>query len=359
MTLLLTLLVFAQPGTLPAPYDHLNTSLDSLRVRYEVAGLAVAVVEGGEVTFARGYGWADLETRRPVTASTPFRIASLTKPLAATLLLRLAEQGRLDLDRPFAHYVAGYDRGCQLFTSPEVLASEPALRELTADWRCASERERLTVRHYLTHTAQGEPGTTFRYNGFLYGQLSRVVEGALGRAFADVLRDTLFMPLGMSRTLPSQADSSRPDLLSALALPYHVREGEWARSDWPRPLEGNAGAGVVSTVMDLARFDAALDRGVLLGPASRAAMTTPAQSASEALPYGLGWFVQDYGGHALVWHYGWQPGAYSALWLRVPERNATVILLANGDGLSAPFDLGEGDIARSPFARAFLQFLKL
>ena len=360
MTLLLALLVFAAPDTLDSsPYDRLDRALDSLRVCHDIPGLAAAVVTDGEVAFARGYGWADVEGRRPVTAQTPFRVASLTKPIAATALLRLVEQGRLDLDRPFADYVEGYDRGCQLFTSAEVLDSEPALRDLTDDWRCASERDRLTVRHYLTHTAQGEPGAAYRYNGFLYGQLFRVAEGASGRPFADLLRDDLFAPLGMTRTLPSQADSTRPDVLAALALPYRTRAGEPERADWPRPFGANAGAGVVSTVLDLARFDAALDGGAVLGPDRREASATPARSSTtgERFPYGLGWFVQGYGGERLVWHYGWQPGAYSGLWLRAPGRGITLILLANGEGLSAPFGLGEGDVTRSPFARAFLDAL--
>ena len=359
MTLLLALLVLAPPDTLgPSPYDRLDRALDSLRVRHEVPGLAAVVVADGEVAFARGYGWADVEGRRTVTAATPFRIASLTKPLAAAALLRLVEQGRLDLDRPFADYVAGYDRGCRLFTSPDVLAQEPALGPLVADWRCAEERGRLTVRHYLTHTAQGEPGAAFRYNGFLFGQLSRVAEGASERPFAGLLRDDLFAPLGMGRTLPSQADSTRPAVLAALALPYRTDAGAAERSEWPDP-DVNAGAGVVSTALDLARFDAALDGGAVLGPAARGAAFTPARSSTtgERLPYGLGWFVQDHGGERLVWHYGWQPGAYSGLWLRAPERGLTLILLANGEGLSAPFRLGEGDVARSPFARAFLDAL--
>ena len=362
MPLLLALLVLALPDTLdPSSYDRLGRALDSLRVRYEVPGLAAVIVADGEVAFARGYGWADVEGRHPVTAVTPFRIASLTKPLAAAALLRLTEQGRLDLDRPFADYVAGYDRGCQLFTSPEVLAEEPALGPLVADWRCAAERDHLTVRRYLTHTAQGEPGAAFRYNGFLYGQLFRVAEGASGRPFADLLRDDLFVPLGMSRTLPSQADSTRPAVLATLALPYRSDGGRPERADWPRPFDANAGAGVVSTVLDLARFDAALDGGAVLGPTAREAAFTPARSSAtgERLPYGLGWFVQDHGGKRLVWHYGWQPGAYSGLWLRVPERGLTLILLANSEGLSAAFDLGAGDVTRSPFAQAFLQTLDL
>ncbi|MGB3541898.1 serine hydrolase domain-containing protein [Rubrivirga sp.] len=361
MLLLLALLVLAAPDTLDVPlYDRVDRALDSLRVEHDLPGLAVAVLEDGHVAFARGYGWADLEGGRPVTAATPFRIASLTKPLAASLLLRQVEHGRLDLDRPFADYAEGHDRWCQIFTSPEVLEQEPVLRDLVADWRCRNERDRLTVRHYLTHTAQGEPGAAYRYNGFLYGQLFRVAEGVGGRPFADLLQDSLFTPLGMTRTLPSQADSTRPDVLADLALPYQTSTGRPERADWPRPLGANAGAGVVSTVLDLARFDAALDHGEVIGSETRDASTTPSRSSvtGERLPYGLGWFVQDLGGEPAVWHYGWQPGAYSGLWLRLPRRGLTLILLSNGEELSSGFGLGEGDVERSPFARAFLDVVR-
>ena len=280
MTLLLALLVLAPPDTLrPSPYEQLDRALDSLRAQYDVPGLAAAVVADGEVAFARGYGWADVGDRRPVNASTPFLIASLTKPLAATLLLSLVERDRLDIDRPFADYVEGHDRGCQIFTSPEVQAAEPALRSLTEDWRCEAERDRLTVRHYLTHTAQGEPGASFRYNGFLFGQLFRVAEGATGRPFADLLRSELFGPLGMDRTLPSHADSTRPDVLAALARPYRTAAGSPETTVQLQPPDANAGAGVISTVLDLARFDAALSGGAVLGREPLNAAMAPARSS--------------------------------------------------------------------------------
>jgi hypothetical protein len=85
-------------------------------------------------------------------------------------------------------------------------------------------------------------------------------------------------------------------------------------------------------------------------------MFTPACSdGGQVQPYGLGWFVQEHAGTKLVWHYGWAPYAYSSLILKVPDQGVTLILLANSDGASAEFDLGAGDVLRSPFARAFLR----
>lgn len=83
----------------------------------------------------------------------------------------------------------------------------------------------------------------------------------------------------------------------------------------------------------------------------------PRSSGGQVLPYAAGWFVQEYETLTLHWHYGWLPNAYSGLILIVPEREASLILLANSDGLSGGFDLGHGDLLRSPFAKAFLRQL--
>jgi hypothetical protein len=72
------------------------------------------------------------------------------------------------------------------------------------------------------------------------------------------------------------------------------------------------------------------------------------------LPYGLGWFVQQYNGTRVIWHYGLWP-QYSALYLKVPDRQLTLILLGNSGGVSELFGLADGDVTASPFARAFLR----
>ncbi|MFX4228786.1 MAG: serine hydrolase [Porticoccaceae bacterium] len=90
----------------------------------------------------------------------------------------------------------------------------------------------------------------------------------------------------------------------------------------------------MTTVLDLARFDIALDQDMLISAESREAMMEPTQSNSgEALPYGLGWYVQNYLGHKLIWHSGWWEDAYSALYLKIPEQELSFIVLANSEGV--------------------------
>lgn len=122
------------------------------------------------------------------------------------------------------------------------------------------------------------------------------------------------------------------------------------------PQGDGAAGGVISTVLDLARFDIALDNGVLISAPSRQAMVTPMQSPDgEPFPYALGWFVQEYKGHTLVWHSGWWPDAYSALYLKVPAQNVTFIVLANSEGVWWDNPPDRAEVQHSAFAQVFLQ----
>jgi hypothetical protein len=139
-----------------------------------------------------------------------------------------------------------------------------------------------------------------------------------------------------------------------LATPYTTGGHSVSRSDFP-PRDINASAGLLSTVVDLARYDAAIDNNVFVSAAAQAAAWTNAQSTATAspLPHGLGWFIQQIGGTRVIWHYGQWP-QYSALYIKVPDRHLTLILLANSGGLGEAFPLADGDLMVSPFARAFI-----
>jgi len=245
---------------------------------------------------------------------------------------------------------------------------------LFQDYRCYTER--ITVRHHLTHTSQGVPGDAYRYNGFLYGLLSHVAEEVSGKGFADLLVENIIAPLEMTRTIPSISDSHRDQVLADRVKYYRVGDrGNFVLSQWPpkeivKALEAsgldstprlNAGGGMISTVLDLAKFDIAMDRNLIVSDASKEAMfTSTISNSGQPLPYGLGWFVQEHEGVKIVWHYGWAPKAYSSLILKVPQEEVTLILLANSDGASAPFRLGAGNVLTSPFAIMFINlFTKL
>ncbi len=322
------------------------TRVDSLRLASRIPGLAIVVLRDTTVILARGFGYADLARAVPVTPETPFNIASVTKPISAVVALRLVERGLLDLDRPLTTY-DGFADFCT-----EVRGAGGIFFR---DYEC--DRYPLTLRHVLSMTANGVPGTHFLYNPPSYSWASRPMAQVSGTSFSELTASEVFAPAGMThsarihRRLPLP-----PAMASQLATPYHVDStGRIVPSDPPPPQGDGAAGGVISTAMDLARFDVALTQGRLLSPASLHAMWSAGRSPSGmVLPYGLGWFVQEYVDEPLLWHSGLWESAYSALYLKAPTRHLTLILLANSDGLNWDNGLDEAAVHRSPFVTAFL-----
>ncbi len=320
--------------------------IDTLRKAAKIPGLAVAVVKDQSILLAAGLGYADLEARVPTTADTPFNIASVTKPISAVAALQLVEAGRLDLDRPIAEY-SEWDDFCARFSrQPSIFAR---------DLRC--EPATHTLRHLLSHTATGTPGTRYSYNPVLYSWASRPIMAITGASFSSLVQEEVLGPAGMQSSARKYRDLPLPeDIANVQALPHRIDEsGAVVRSPLPPPQGDGAAGGVVSTVLDLARFDIALDRDELISAESRAGMMTPTTlNSGDTAPYGLGWYVQEFAGHTLVWHSGWWEEAYSALYLKIPALNMSLILLANSEGIWWGNPLDGAAVEGSAFARAFL-----
>ncbi len=345
------------------PVTVFEQEVVQLQKRYKIPGMSVAILQNQQVIFAAGFGFADIENNIPATADTPYNIASLSKPFASAVLMKLVEAGQLDLDTAIADILEntlftyddlkmhGYADACQKI---KAFSSDPDFEYafLLKDYRC--DRGKITVWHHLTHTAQGVPGSRYRYNGFLFGFLSLVAEEVSGKSYSKLVVENIAAPLEMYRTVPCSRKDLCDRVLAERAKYYRVGfGGDFELSSYPTQLSSSAG--IVSTVLDLATFDVAMDRNLIVSEASKRLMFTQSISNSgDSLPYGLGWFVQIHKGTKLVWHYGWAPKAYSSLILKVPDEEVTLILLANSDGASANFRLGAGNVLRSPFAVVFL-----
>jgi CubicO group peptidase (beta-lactamase class C family) len=318
--------------TMPRPARDLTefeSRLEGLRLDYGIPGMSAALVLGDSV-WSRGFGLADIEKGDLATPETVYHLCSLTKPFAAVVLLQLVEEGKLDLDAPAARF--GID-----------LESEGVIR----------------VRHLLTHTSQGVPGTEFHYSGNRFGKLDRVVEGAGRRTFAEEVAGRILDPLGLADTAPNPNDPESSRKAGRDPAVFAARLARGYASDGKTPVEYPkhfvTAAGLVSTAGNMAKFSRALDDGRLLREETREMAFSPALDPDgRPLPYGLGWFVQDRNGVRMLWHYGWWVGS-SSLIIKVPERRLTFVLLANSDMLSRKFDLGQDeDVLRSPFAREFV-----
>lgn len=324
------------------PISLLERYLESLRLESGIPGLSAAVVENGRVVWDAGFGYQNIESAVRAQADTPYPIADLSQMVASTLLLQLCvDSGRLEVT----------DR--------------------VRRWDYRYTDENATVGELLRHAT---PTGAFKYDRERFSGLTGVLEqcapagfGRYGRVLTDELLDPLAMrdtvpgqdlddPASPNRSLHEAADLTRyAGVLRRVAVPYRVDSSRRpSRSTYPaRSL--NASTGIVSTARDLARFDAAL------GDLVTAETLRSAWRPSGSLPTGLGWFVQQYvpgpgkSAETLVWHFGLAENAFSSLVLKVPGRGLTLILLANSDGLSAPYPLANGDVTTSLFAKLFLR----
>jgi CubicO group peptidase (beta-lactamase class C family) len=322
-----------------ARLDRFEQQVESVRGRLKIPGLSVAIVKDQELLWTKGFGFADLENRVPATPDTLYSIASLTKTFAATLVLQLVEQGKLDLDEPVSHY--------------------------STDFKDDSVR----IKHLLSHTSGGTPGERFQYSGQRYDYLTAVIEKKTGKRFVEVVVETFFDPLGMSSSVPyhnvvDDADKWVASLgkerldryrtsLASLAQPYaYYGDGEIIHESYPPRNSIGAAAGLLSTVRDMARYDIAIDRHVLLKKKTQERAWTPfVSNGGQRLPYGLGWFVTDYRGLKLVWHYGQWGTGFSAMYLKVPEKHVSVVMLANSEALA---EHGGEDLPSNSFVCGFL-----
>ncbi len=334
-----------KPHLDPVRLQRFEEDLERLRLELKIPGMSAALVKDGAVAWAQGFGFANLEEKRPATKDTPYSIASLTKTLSSTLILRLMEQGRLDLNEPVSRYSSSFG---------------------------GSD---VKIKHVLSHTSDGRPGDAYQYNSDRFGLLAELIQRVAGVPFRTLLAETVLEPLGMLSTVPGMdfdAAEARGDIrlrggtrgryrwvLAKAARPYLLYGAdEIVRAPYPTP-EIDAASGVLSTVMDLAKFDAALDEHRLLSRETQERAWTPfVSNGGQPLPYGLGWFIEDLRGRRLVWHYGYIPDSFSSLYLKVPEERLTLILLANSDGLSAPFFAGPA-VETSAFACSFLRHFVL
>lgn len=334
-----------------AEIQNFDARLKRLIQYNKMPGLSVAVIAESEMVFAKGYGFSNLAAGIAAEADTPYIVGSIAKPLAATLLMILAEKQGLDLDAPMRDYYKSYASFCKRVQNFAKSGLEP--RELFQNYRC-SEYD-ITLRHHLSHTAQFRPGSKFLYNTFLYGVSSRVVDAVANCDYAFYFDEQIIKALNLRHTSPHTCGIPMRHLSKTVSNVYYLDTDDKAHpNDFPEATF-NASAGLITSVEDLAVFDIALDSGEFVSESSRETMWKPYRLRNgESSPYGLGWYVQNYGDLRLVWHNAWWPDAASAIYLKIPEKRLSLILVANTDGLWWKNPLTKSDIMHSPFVQSFM-----
>jgi CubicO group peptidase (beta-lactamase class C family) len=321
-------------------------------------GCALAVVDNGQVALARGYGFADLARRQPITPRTVFDVASVSKQFTAACVLLLAERGRLRLDDDVRRYVpelprfdAGGDAPPARITLDHLLhhtSGLPSYIDLLV--RSGRRYEEVTGDDEALAALAGvrqtlfRPGTAFRYSDTGYFLLSLVIKRVTGQSLRQFAADNLFTPLGMTDTRILDDPAQR---VPGRAVAYTRAPGggfQPEQANWEQTGDG----GVNTTVLDLAKWDANFYSGAVGGKALVAAMTTPGtDAAGRPLPYGGGLFLDRFHGLRRDRHPGSWRGWCAEL-MRLPEQHLAVITLCNLDDAD-PTALAE-DMAEAALA---------
>jgi len=297
--------------------------------RMGTPGLSVAVGLDGEVVWAEGFGYADLENRVPVWPSTKFRIASISKPVTAAALGILLEEDRLDLDAPVQRYVPGFPEKRWPITTRQLGGHLAGIRHYRGS-------ENLNRTHYddvvdgleifsadpLVH----EPGTEYLYSSYGWNLISAVIQGVAGEPFLDYMRRKVFDPLAMNETVAEHVDSLiyhrarfylRGEDGRIINAPYVDISNKWA------------GGGFLSTASDLVRFGLAHFGEEFLKPETvRLFWTSQKTQRGEETGYGIGWNSMESGGQRVIYHTGGATGGSDVLVL-LPDLGMVVAILTN------------------------------
>ena len=324
--------------------------------RRHVPGLALAVVRGGRVIKARGYGLASVEWDAPATPETVFEIGSITKQLTAAAVMLLVEDGRVSLDDPLAKYVPEAPDAWRDVRVRHLLTHTSGLRNYTG-LKGFELTERLTraqfVRLVAEHPLAFAPGERWSYGNTNYSLLGYVVESASGRPYWEFVAERIYRPLGMTST----TDRDPRQVVKRRATGYEWEGGRLVGRDYDLTDVFSAGA-TLSTVLDLAKWDAALYGERILKRASLEQVWTPTRlNGGETVPYGFGWYVENFRGHRRVRHTG-QTAGFAASIVRYTDDRLTFIVLCNlGDiGLAGEFTQG---LTKLYFPDTSLRALKL
>ncbi|WP_164851454.1 serine hydrolase domain-containing protein [Larkinella soli] len=305
-----------------------------MRRRQDIPGLSICVAASGQILWAQGFGFADLENRQPVTLQSKFRIGSVSKSLTSLAVGRLVEDHRLDLDAPIQRYLPDFLPKQYPITARQLATHTAGIRHYRENDPIACPIRYPTVQAGLTifsaDSLMSPPGTAYHYSTYGYSLLSAVIEGASGTDYLTFMQQAVFDQLGMRSTGADYADS----LVSHRVRFYEHRQGRLVNAALVDNSYKWAGGGLLSTPVDLVKAGCALFSGTFLRPSTTALLLHPQVLANGTnTAYGLGWRIgADAQRRRMVHHGGSIDGGRTFL-LVYPGEKLVVAVTANMSGV--------------------------
>lgn len=297
--------------------------------RQHIPGLALLVCRAGKIVRAEGYGFANIELQVPVKPVTVFQSGSVGKQFTATAVMMLVEQGKIRLQDPLTKFFPDAPASWKDVTVRELLSHTagfgdyPKTFNFRKDW---SEAE-------LLKAVQGiplayPPGTNWAYSNLGYLTLGILIHRVTGEFYGDFLQQRIFQPLSMTTThIISEAD-----IVPNRAAGYRLVKGELKNQEWVAPtVNTTADGSLYFSILDLAKWDAALYTEKLLKRSSLEQMWTPAllkNGQPNKDGYGFGWFIENRNGHRVLSHDGAWQGFQTTITRHIDDQ-LTVVMLTN------------------------------
>jgi CubicO group peptidase (beta-lactamase class C family) len=333
----------------PAAADGIDDYLKAQMAKEHIPGLSVVIVRGGRVLKLKSYGMANLEWGIAATPDTAYQLASATKLLTVTALMRLVEQGKIALDDPVSRYLPDAPPAWSAMTIRHLAAHMSGLQDLLALPKLPQSLDEAMQAAFqlpLLHA----PGETTVYASSDYCVLMRVVERLTGKPFPVFMREELFGPLGMSASRFDGAVEDglirKSELVPRRTSIYNWEDGVQKNQAFLFPNWTYPAGGLYSSAADLAKWAVALDEGKLLRPETMAQMWTRVRlNNGQPGPFGIGWIVDQHNGRKVTGHSG---GPALADIIRFVDDRLTIAVLTNQQHLMPYLAMGVADLYYAP-----------
>jgi CubicO group peptidase (beta-lactamase class C family) len=304
--------------------------VDSIMQRYsgEVPGASLLVIRDGKPVARRAYGLADLDNRTPASASTNYRLASVTKQFTAAAILLLAQDQKLALDDRVRRWLPSLPRSLDSVTLTHLLTHTSGIIDyedvMAPDTKTQVHDADVLRLLEAQDSTYFTPGSGYRYSNSGYALLALIVERASGKKFATFLHDRIFEPLGMNHSVAFENGIST---VANRAYGYTLEDNVWTLKDQSTTSAVLGDGGIYSSIDDLAKWDAALYDSRLLSDESRRLAFTPhVATDKEDVRYGFGWRITG----ETLWHSGETSGFRNVI-VRYPSRHMSIVILTNRD----------------------------
>jgi CubicO group peptidase (beta-lactamase class C family) len=296
-------------------------------IAHQIPGVSLAVLRRGKIILLKSYGFANVEHQVPVKPSTIFQSGSIGKQFTAAAVMILIQENKLSLDDKISKYFPDSPAAWKDITVRHLLTHTSGMGDYPAE---IDLRRDYTEEQYFESFKKAPldfaPGTSWNYSNIGYATLGFLIRKITGKYYGDFLQERIFKPLGMTTARIISED----DIVPNRAAGYRLENGQLKNQSWVSPSTNSTADGsLYLSILDLAKWDAALYSDQLLRQSNREKLWTPVMLSDRTTKdYGFGWHLADLHGRRMVFHGGaWQ--GFKSFIVRFLDTELTLIFLAN------------------------------